>query len=280
MSNLKTGIVVILFLITSSSAFAQNLVSFESDKGKYGFKDINGKVIVSPIYTYVNDFREGLAAVYKGGEWDENAGQYLGGKWGFINNKGIEVILPIYDCVSDFNEGYACVVKGGVWSPFLNGEWGFINKTGNVVIPLQFDKIAYFKDGIAEVSKEGKVYHIDKSGIAVVKPQEPIQSLDTTLIIVDDVYPKHINGGTLEELTFIRDNLQAKYKDQLANSRSRSYVEIIVGTDGKVRDAKILRGVNQDADNDLLRVVKMLEYIPEVRNGRKLEVKFTLTYIW
>lgn len=279
MRNLKTGI-VLLFLITSPSSFTQDLISFESDKGKYGFKDINGKVIVSPIYTYVNNFKEGLAAVYKGGEWDENAGQHLGGKWGFINNNGVEVILPTYDCVSDFNEGYACVVKGGVWSPFLNGEWGFINTDGKVVIPLQFDKIAYFKDGIAEVSKDEIVYHIDKSGMAVVKPQEPTESFDTTLSIVDDVYPTYKNGGTYEELTFIRNNLQAKYKDELADSRSRSYVEIIVGTDGKVREAKILRGASSEADVDLLRVVKMLEYIPEVRNGRKLEVKFTLTYIW
>ena len=176
-------------------------------------------------------------------------------------------------CFWVFTEGLCSVV-------FFNnpvnkrGLWGFINKTGKVIIPFQFDEKGYFKDGLAEVKVDGRLYYIDKTGKEVVKPQ------DTTLTIVDDVNPKYKNGGAFEQQKFISANLQAQYKDKLNGTRSTSYLEIIIGTDGKVREAKVLRGVNPEADSDLLRVVKMLEFIPEVRMGKKFEVKYTLNYIW
>lgn len=271
-NHFKTITAIIVLILISSSLYSQNLVEFKA-KEKYGFKNAAGKVIVPAIYTAVEQFREGLAAVYKGGRWDEGLGILGGGKWGFVNSAGKEIIIPKYDDIGMFSDGLCAVVifKNAA---IRSGLWGFINKTGKLVIPFQFDNKGYFEDGLAEVEKDGTVYTIDKTGKEVVKPQ------DTTLTIVDDVNPKYKHGGVAEQLKFINDNLLAKYKSKLNGTRSTSYLEIIIGTDGKVREAKILRGVDPEADNDLLRVVKLLEFVPEIRMGRKLEVKYTLNHIW
>ncbi len=271
---------ILLFIIihSATSLFAQNLVKFKSN-GKYGFKSAAGKVIVPPIYTWVNDFSEGLVAVYSGGKLDEVSGILVHGKWGFINHSGKVVIIPKYDDVGSFTEGLCSVVIFD--NPnFRSGEWGFIDKTGKTVIPFKFGKVAYFKNGLAEIEENGREYVIDKAGKEVVI----VKQLDTNLNIVDDVMPKYKNGGFLEQINFIKKNLQLKYVSQLdaarTGTKSRSLLELIINTEGKVKEAKILRGVNQEADNDLLRVVKLLEFIPEVRMGKKLEVKYTLIYTW
>lgn len=263
---------MVIFMMVSTSLYAQELIEFESE-GKYGLKNSVGEVVVPPIYTSLNDFSEGLLAVYVGGRWDEWAGMLLGGQWGFVDSTGKVVIKPQFSDAHSFSEGLCSVAV--IDNPNQGvGYWGFIDKTGRMVIPAQFSSAGWFNDERAEVQLAGRTYFIDKTGTELIIPQ------DTTLTMVDDVDPKYINGGVLELMKFINDNLNPKHKSYLIDSRSRSYVEIIIGTDGKVKEATLLRGVNQEADNDLLRVVKMLEFVPEVRWGRTLEVKHTLIHNW
>lgn len=65
----------------------------------YGYGDINGNVLIKPIYEDARPFFEGLAAV-KNEE-----------KYGFIDNKG-NIIIPFqYDDAIDFHNGKAIVGK-------------------------------------------------------------------------------------------------------------------------------------------------------------------------
>ena len=260
-----------MLVIISTTLYAQELVEFESNN-KYGFKNVTGKVMVPAIYTSVNSFSEGLAAVYLGGKFDNDLGILGGGKWGFVDNLGNVVIAPQYDDVKSFSEGL-CAVVVFKNKDFRFGYWGFIDKTGAIAIPFQFNEAGWFKNGLAEVNKDDRTFLIDKTGKEFVKLQ------DTTLNIVDDVEPKYKNGGFSELLKFISTNLQPQIKAKTAE-RSKTYLEIIIGTDGKVKEAKVVRGTNQEADADLLRTVKMLEFFPEVRWGKKVEVKYILNYIW
>lgn len=70
---------------------------------KYGFANISGKLVISPIYDYTLGFYEGLAAVR------------IDGKWGYINKKGEYFLNPTYDSASPFSEGIAFVKKDGKW---------------------------------------------------------------------------------------------------------------------------------------------------------------------
>lgn len=88
-------------------------------RGKEGYLNLKGKVVIPFKYDYAEEFREGLAKVEKNG------------KYGFINKKG-KVVVPIkYEEVRGFQRGIAAVKK--------NGKWGFVNKRGKVVIPFIYD---------------------------------------------------------------------------------------------------------------------------------------------
>ena len=120
-------------------------------EGKYGFCDMNGKVVIAPQFKGSQHFSEGLCAVYDGS------------KWGFINKDGKYEINPQFEEASEFNEGL-CLIKQG-------GKYGFIDKSGKIVINPQFDACWYFKGSLCSVQQNGKYGYINKEGIIVTNPQ-------------------------------------------------------------------------------------------------------------
>src|SRR5262245_43709390 len=112
--------------------FRGGLASF-AVKGKCGFFDRFGRVVVAPKYDDVYGFSEGLAAVNEGA-------------------KSIGFPRP--------------AIKRG-------GKWGFIDQTGRLVIPLQFDEVEHrgFTEGFAQVTLDDKYCYIDKSGKKVLTPE-------------------------------------------------------------------------------------------------------------
>lgn len=89
------------------------LAKVKGTNGKYGFIDTKGHEVVPPIYSRIESFSNGLAAVGKDG------------LYGFINKLG-SVVVPIkYDCVTDFSNGFAFVRR--------NSTWFYINKSGKEI---------------------------------------------------------------------------------------------------------------------------------------------------
>ena len=123
----------------------QDSAAFFEIDGKYGFIDLDGKVIVEPQFSSATHFGEGLAGVK------------VGDKWGFIDKKGKLIIPPTFDNVGDFSEGLVSVE--------LKGKWGFADHDGKIVIPPQFDKWSYFFDnGLCRVHVGDQTGYIDKAG--------------------------------------------------------------------------------------------------------------------
>jgi hypothetical protein len=81
--------------------------------GKYGFINMNGEEIISPIYDEIKDFNNGYASFR------------VNNKWGLINSLGKETIKSIYDEPLSFNgnETYAT----------LNGSKVKIDRFGNLI---------------------------------------------------------------------------------------------------------------------------------------------------
>ena len=121
------------------------LFPFEKNN-KWGFMNLNGKIIINAIYEEVGFFQEGLAAVA------------LNEKYGFIS-KANKVIIPInLDGVFDFKENRALIEK--------NEKMGMIDRIGSSILepiyedigPISENKLYFLKDSLyGYMDKNGKV---------------------------------------------------------------------------------------------------------------------------
>lgn len=171
-----TGKVKIEPLYTEVEKFSEGMAAVKvgGENGKWGFIDTNGKMLIEPQFQFVNKFSEGLAHI--------RIGNYKDGSNGFIDTKGQVVISPKFKNVKEFREGLAAVeiLKDGA------KKWGFINKSGELVIDAIFDfdeenidfyfyRTMTFSGGLAAVQVSGKNEnrwgYIDKSGKMAIEPQ-------------------------------------------------------------------------------------------------------------
>ncbi len=173
---------VALFLITSLSAFANNLVKFYENY-KVGYKNEIGQIIVNAIYEAGSDFNDGYALViYNGkrGYIDASGKEFISllyddatlfsdegiatvkfaGKYGFINKRGEWIIQPVYENAYMFSNGLARIVK--------DNKYGFINTSGNMVIPPIYTFANDFTAGLSAVCLDNKFGFINPKGETVI----------------------------------------------------------------------------------------------------------------
>lgn len=185
-------------LITGCSYFKSGkkieLIPF-LQKDKYGYFDLEGKIVINPQFDYATVFHDGLALVRTSGKER---------KWGFIDSEGKYVINATYKNATVFQEGLAWVVsengaptaidkKGNVKFTLKQAEkteifseglaafsvtdstetkWGFVDKSGKVVINPQFTSVEKFKDGKCAVeNKDEKWGYIDSDGKIIINHQ-------------------------------------------------------------------------------------------------------------
>ena len=170
---------------------------------KWGYIDINGKVVIEPQFVTADDFHEGLAIVLTHMGWGciDKKGklvfrhdpcefrpklvhgyfsegllcvrsiEYMGDQftkfqnlYGYIDKTGQIIIKPKFYNAEQFSEGLAEVLYDG-------GKGGYIDKTGEIVIMPRFDEADSFSEGMASVKIGPKYGYIDKTGEIVIKPQ-------------------------------------------------------------------------------------------------------------
>lgn len=116
----------------------------------------------------------------------------------------------------------------------------------------------------------------------VTQPSDSIKYTelkDTTaeniiLGMVVEHLPVYKYGGEQGLMEFLSKNI--KYPVDCPDGKV--FVSFIVDTNGKVKEAKVMRGLREDADNEVIRVVNMLEFIPGEQAGKKIETRFTLPF--
>lgn len=167
-----------------------------STNKKWGFIDINGKVIVEPIYDNVENFE------LNDGKLRAKVKVVINNEYGvsiyeneyFIDENGKPNIKSSADYVGKYSEGLARFVwdeKGeslkltedvaenetliqqeegisGADGKALILKFGYIDKNGTEVIPRQFERAENFHGGIAKVRRNKKYGIIDKTGKEVV----------------------------------------------------------------------------------------------------------------
>ena len=88
-------------------------------KGRSGFIDNTGRIMVPLQYADASEFSEGLAAVR------------LGRRYGFIDQTGKLLVPALYAQALPFHEGFARVEVGK--------KWGYLDRNGGMAIPPHFD---------------------------------------------------------------------------------------------------------------------------------------------
>jgi hypothetical protein len=136
-------------------------------RGKAGYCDEVGKIVIPPTFERANNFHHGLAVVQ------------LAGKYGYIDRTGRFVIKAKYDRAENFNENRAVVE--------LDNKYGYIDRQGKLVIEAKYSSAGVFSNGRAIVR------HDDQFGIL------GIDGTWITLPVYKDVYRF---GGSIIATTF------------------------------------------------------------------------------
>lgn len=159
---------IVLFIaatLVSSCSFIQKsdkqieLIPYHQ-KDKYGYFDLEGKIVINPQFGYASVFREDIALVKTIG--DEP-------KWGYIDKEGKYLINAIYKRGTIFQEGIA-------WVTTENSAPIAINKKGETIFTLkQAENVIIFSEGLAAFSisdsSDVKWGFVDKKGIVKINPQ-------------------------------------------------------------------------------------------------------------
>lgn len=133
-----------------------NVRNFVGDYVNCTIYDQSGKEMLSlkGNYTKIDDFSEGIAAVYKEEE-----------KF-FIELKGNKLFNFTSRDYNSFKEGFLAIQ--------YRGFWGFMDKTGKFIIEPQYELASSFSEGLAKVLLEDqKVGFIDKKGNLIFTINEP-----------------------------------------------------------------------------------------------------------
>lgn len=165
--------------------FEKKLSKEKGWRGKVGFVDKTGKVVIAPQFDDARPFHEGFAAILQND------------KWGFIDKAGKIVINPQFDEVGFFMNGitffrngtqYGFIDKQGKYvinpqfaearymeeqmAPIKIGDlWGYCNNDGKIVVNPQFEEARIFSDGLARIKQNERWGYIDHKGKFVINPQ-------------------------------------------------------------------------------------------------------------
>lgn len=138
-----TGTQVIDKTYYSAGLFCDGLARVQEDSnGLWGFIDKKGAVKVPYIYQYVQDFKEGFAAVSIHTDDGKN-------NWTYINTKGEPIGPPQYTYASCFHKGRAVVSKS---MGNYNYSYHIIDTQGNILVDLE--NYAYMEKSTFEITTQ------------------------------------------------------------------------------------------------------------------------------
>lgn len=106
---------------------------------------------------------------------------------------------------------------------------------------------------------------------------ENVKNEEDAVFFAVEKMPEFIGG--LDSLkSFIKANLH--YPKENINNRIEGivYVQFIIDVDGSVKQVKVIRGINDAADKEAVRVVKLTDkqWMPGEMKGKKVKVSYTL----
>ena len=84
-------------------------------------------------------------------------------------------------------------------------------------------------------------------------------------------------GGAAAMLKFIQKNLRYPPKARRMGVEGKVFLKFIVGNDGAISNIEIVKGINDDLNNEAIRIVSIFpNWKPGYQNGRAVKSQFVL----
>ena len=151
-------------------------------------------------------------------------------------------------------------------------------QTQTVVVKDEKPLTVLMKENIQPMEELVVVGYADNDSDAeqkvVENPKEASQE-EVIFTIVEEMpqYP----GGIQAAMAFFAQNIKYPVSAQKAKIEGSVTVQFVVGTDGSVRNPKVVRGVNPELDAEALRVVGIMpKWTPGKQRGKAVPVSYNL----
>ena len=110
--------------------------------------------------------------------------------------------------------------------------------------------------------------------VEIIKREEVVEE-EQIFTIVEDM--PSFPGGEAELFKYLGKSIKYPQMAQDASISGVVYVTFVVGKDGKISDAKVLRGIGGGCDEEALRVVRaMPTWKPGKQRGKPVTVQYNL----
>ena len=112
--------------------------------------------------------------------------------------------------------------------------------------------------------------------------EQPTQPIEATIVPDDSIYNKvevmaEYPGGFEKMAEFLGKNIVYPEEAKEKNIQGTVLVSFVVEKNGKITDAKVVRGIGGGCDEEALRVVNaMPKWKPGKQNGKNVRVQFAL----
>lgn len=185
--------------------FQEDRCRVENKDSKYGYIDLDCKLIIDPIFDFARDFENGRAVV--GFEVNYHR------KFGLINKKGEFILEPLYDDVR-IGTSKISIIK-------TDNKYGLIDEKGDIIVQPIYDYIDNFieadQNNFAKVKVDGKYGLINKSGDVIIEPvyeDIKINDKDVNAIVKNNEKYGVFNLEGNELIPCIYDEIDSFYPDE------------------------------------------------------------------
>ena len=94
-------------------------------------------------------------------------------------------------------------------------------------------------------------------------------------------YPPKYRGGRKAMVNFISKNMKYPKESEKRGIEGKVVIQFIVDTFGRVKNAKIYKGISPDCDNEALRLTNLLNsWTPATQNGKKINSIQNLPFLF
>ena len=101
--------------------------------------------------------------------------------------------------------------------------------------------------------------------------------VEEEIFTIVETMPEFPGGGQEALFKFLQSEMKYPQVAKENGIQGTVFVNFVVGQDGKIRDVKVLRGVNKMLDDEAVRVVKaMPSWKPGKQRGKPVSVSYNL----
>ncbi len=242
------------------------LVFQEKERGKYGYIDENGEIVISPTYTSAEPFNQERAVV--------NIGEDYKDKYGLIDKKGNFIIKPEYNSIERLGENRMAVgIPINEENPFMGMKYAIHDIQGEKLTDFIYDGVSKYKNKLASAYDDEYTFFIDESGNKM--KNLPIVSGSGTLSFVKDLIKADVDYRTFyidkEGKIIYKQNtiipLSEEYEVREEKFKpNKDYLVYYPQIDG-VQDKKVEKSINEK--------LKYLSQIKDIKKEVQLDYEYS-----